>query len=1492
MQNYYSLTHPQKRIWYIEKLYPDTPIYNIGGPIRIKGPVNFKLLEKSINILVKKNEGLRLRFTQRNGEAFQYVSEYNWHNLDVLDFSSYKNPEEELNKWIEKAAKTPFLIENERLFYFALFKIAEDDNGYFVKFHHIISDGWSINIMTEQICSTYMKLLRDEEIDDSSENSYIDYIEREREYLASERFLKNKNYWNNKYDKLPDTLLNKVSDTIEGKRKTSRLSEELSLKVKKFAEDNKVSLNTFFVSLFLIYLYKTTQVDDIIIGTPVLNRTGNKEKRVFGMFTSTMAPRFNIKKEDTLSETMSMVNDELIKCYYNQKYPYDLLVQDLELKKKGIDSLFGACVNYYNTNLNAELNGFPIENVEFYNGYQTYSLQLIIRDWSCSGALTMDIDYNIHDYSDTHIDDMFVRLTYLIEQIITRDMKIGQTCLLFEEEKNELLYKFNSTYSKYPKDKTICQLFEEQVARVPAKIAISFNDDELTYGELNEKANQLARVLINHGVKKESIVGMLTTHSTETIIGILAVLKAGGAYLPIDPDSPDNRINYMLNDSNCKILLTNFELSANIIFNNKIINLKNKNLFKGEKVDLKTPSQPNDLVYVIYTSGSTGSPKGVMIENKGLVNYICWAKKMYINDENDVFPLYSSLAFDLTVTSIFTPLISGCKIIVYRDKDNEYEHVLYRILKENKATIIKLTPSHLSLIKEVDNKNSSVKKFIVGGEDLKVSLAKAIHDSFEGNIAIFNEYGPTETVVGCMIHKYDHEKDLQSSVPIGIPADNVQIYILDEALSPILPNIAGELYISGDGVTRGYLNNPELTKEKLCTNPFMTNGTMYKSGDLARFNNEGKIEYLGRIDQQIKIRGYRIELGEIEKHLLRHELIKDAVVIDIDNNESKFLCAYIIKYGDVTASELQKYLSSFLPEYMIPIYFIELTSMPLTSNGKVDRRKLPVAELPEAMPTTCTTSKTDNKLFDVIAGVLNIERAAETDNFFHMGGDSIKAIQISSKMNEAGLKIRPRDILSHPKLKDMIFYVDNLETTDVCQKDCDGVIKPSPVVAWFFAQNFKHPNYYNQSVLLKLKKNIDIKKLRIVFNKLIEHHDSLRINYNSKTGDLFYNSKHLRKQFNVEKYNLSEYSLAEQYSQLIQIGTQMKSSFNIENDVLIKACVLNLGPQGKRLLLCAHHLVIDMISWRIIIDDICTMLKQISSMDKINLPLKTHSFQNWADALDLYEFNNLIEEKSYWQDILNHEFNIPADRIVGDGSIGKNQIIKREICSDETQKILSQANTAFNTEPKDILISALLLTIVSLWNMNEIVIEFEGHGRDDIFDNIDVSRTVGWFTNIYPLRFKVQSDDLSLLIKDVKEHFRKVPINGMGFGILKYLHKALNDKGQKYIRFNYLGNFNNDFENEFFSLSNEETGNESDLYNYISSLFDVNCFVLDGKMNIIISFQNNDFSIKTMDRFINVFEENLKTLITFCCNKKSVDFTPSDFDSVKLSQSDLDNLLS
>jgi amino acid adenylation domain-containing protein/non-ribosomal peptide synthase protein (TIGR01720 family) len=1485
---YYNLTHPQKRIWYIDKVNLNSPLHNIGGCLKINAIIDVEVMKETLNILIKNNEGLRLRFLEKNGQAVQYVSNFAKENIDFIDFSDYENPREEQIKWAENLFKRNFKLEDSQLYYFAIYKISKNEYGVLVNIHHIIADGWSLMLIEKQICEIYSKLIKDEQICFDEHCSYIDFIKEEEEYLSSERFIKNKGFWKEKFDNMPEEFLYRTSNNLEANRKSFNIDSELSNKIKRFVCNKKCSLNTFFIVALLIYMNKITYKKDLVIGTPVFNRTSKKQKGMIGMFTSTVPFRFTLDTGLNVENLIKLINHELKLCLINQKYPYDFLIKDLGLSKLGYDSLFKVSVNYYNFKYVTNIGGGNANIEEYYSGNQSYSLQLTVKEWE-DDNITLNFDYKKAEYSDQGINVMYDSIINITKQIlINENMKVRDIKLLSKDDINNKVYRLNSTKNYYPK-KTVYELFEEQAIKNPNKIALEFKERSLTYRELNEKSNQLANHLRERGINTGAIVGIIETHSIELIISILGVLKAGGAYLPIDPSYPVERINYMLQDSESIMLLTNFEVNKEINFKGNITNIKNIDLNSYSKESLIKTNGLNNLVYIIYTSGSTGKPKGVMIEHQGLTNYICWAKKMYLKDNNEVMALYSSISFDLTVTSIFTPLISENKIVIYNNDDQEF--VLYKILRENKATVVKLTPAHLTLLKVMDNRNSNIKRLIVGGENLKVSLAKEIYNSFNKNIEIYNEYGPTETVVGCMIYKYDEEKDRDISVPIGYPADNVQIYILDNDLNIVPTGLVGEIYVSGDGVARGYLNREELTHEKFIDNPFIEGQRMYKTGDTARYLENGAIEYAGRIDNQVKIRGHRIELGEIERYLLENQSVKDAVVtLKEDSLGNKLINAYIVCKREITNLELKNWLSKFLPKYMIPTNFIFMDQLPLTLNGKVNYALLPEPIKAEKEFIKYKT-EVEKELVITMEEILGVENISMNDNYYQLGGDSIKAIQISSKLKNKGLNIKVKDILAYDSIEEIAAEVEESQVVRVInQEQSQGTIERTPIIEWFFNQGFLNQNTYNQYVLLEYNGVLDISKVIAGVNKLIEHHDGLRINYDKKSNKLYFNNEHLNNFSYFKYFDLSQCGNDEQCRNVKRLIDKANISFDIENSLLFRVTMFGFNDNRQALLFAAHHLIVDGISWRIILDDFLSILKQLDNSEKIKLPMKTHSFKEWAEALQDYSKKDYSKEKDYWQSILDKNLSYHVGLNEEKDIVKTSNVLTKELDEDTLNELMKKVNEIYNIEFNEVLIIALVLTINNLTNKDDVIIELERHGREIINDYIDVSRTVGWFTSMYPAYFKIEHEKLDSNIKSLKEQLRDIPNKGFNYSILKFLNKELKEPENKYIRFNYLGDFDNIIDKEKLDVSNIEFGLDSDKENSLTALIDIAVMIVDRKLKVSATYSNTMFKDETIQKFIDRYIDILKLILDQCADKHFKEFTPSDFDAVDISQEDLDIL--
>lgn len=1492
----YPLTHPQKRIWYTEKIHSGISINNIGGTVRIYGPIDFKLLERAINTFIKVTEGIRLQVLEIDGNAAQYVKEYENEKIDFFDFSQLKDSQNLFETWVSKEARTPFNFENSKLYYFAMFKISENYCGYLLKFHHIISDGWSINIVTKQIFDYYERLLNGNGISEIKGESYLEYLKTERAYLQSERFLKNKKFWNDKFDTLLGLNNERKSENNIGKRKSFVLDLETTKQVYSFIEEVKCSLNTFFAAILVLYISKLTNNNDIVIGTPILNRSGKKEKNIFGMFTSTMPFRYLVDQNQTFIEHIKGINSELMSFLFNQKYPYELLVKDIELKKKDFGRLFDISLNYYNSKLNYKFLGMDVDNVEFYNGYQENSLQIIVKDWTESGKIQFDFDYK-SCYTDIDIENLYCRIADL-----TSKLSQNWNCSLLEadivpyKERVRLFNDFNETIAQYPKEKSIQILFEEQVKRTPKSHALIIDDKILTYNELNKKANQLADFLSQEGTKKGDIVGLMITHSFEVIISILAILKCGAAFLPIEPESPDERVKFILKDSGVKLLLVNYELPLSFGFDGRIVNINTIVLEGYSEGNPKITGTSSDLAYVIYTSGSTGNPKGVLVGQRNLVNYIWWAKKNYIKSSDDVFGFYSSIAFDLTITSMFTPLVCGCKVAIYRDDRDEY--VLYRILKDNLVTILKLTPSHLSLIKELDLKDFSIRRFIVGGENLKTELARKINEIFNGTVEIYNEYGPTETTVGCMIYLYSDEDDNEISVPIGHPADNVQIYILDSNQKPVPEGRTGEIYISGDGVTFGYLNRDELTNERFLSNPFILGKKTYKSGDLGRFIKRGVITYEGRADEQIKIRGFRIEVGEIEARIMHNCDIKSAaVVVREDDKRDKFLCAYYESIHEIQEGKLRQNLRNFLPEYMIPKYFIKVDRIPLTRNGKVDKNALLEFNSNERNDeaTLKPSSKKDKIIVEIIEEVLDIDRIKSGENFYQLGGDSIKAIQISSKLRSKGIILKVKDILSKYRIEDIFSFALEVKEKETSENLISGNIENTPIISWFFLQSFKEPSFYNQSVLLKINGDISVEVFEDAFKKLIILHDALRINYNPKIKQLYYNSKHLDTEYKINVFNLSELNDEQQSKSFAEISQKEKSSLNIENSLLIKSCLFDMGSKGTYLMITAHHLVVDGVSWRILLTDMYEIIQDIlnnnnQSYFEKQIKNRRSSFKDWASCLHANKEKLVAPYKDFHHGYTNYNTKNDVCENIASFEMGNVITESFEINHEEIKLLQKDANRPFNTNSRDLLITSLLLTVQEYFSLDKIAIEIEGHGREDIFEGVDILRTVGWFTNLYPVSFSVQNINISEIIKDVKETIRKFSDNGLGLGVLKYLMNLNSAKQTPLIRFNYLGDFGVEFHNSIFLLLTESSGLDYSEKNHLTSKLDMNLILINGNLKVNLIFDGIFFEEPVAKKFCSSYAKNIKRVILFCANKENIEFTPSDFDAINITQEELNIL--
>ncbi len=1490
--NLFPLTHHQKRILNIENLYPDTAINHIGGLVQINGKLHLETLQKAIQLCIRQTESLRIRLVKQEESVLQYIEEKTQVHVPSADFTQTDYPFERMLDWAEREFKIPFSLYDGALAQFYVFQTDEATCGYLIKCHHIVADGWSMKIIIDKIKNLYMQLTAGEPLTEEADN-YSILIEKEKKYLSSSRYHKDAAFWKDEFSHLPDTFLSKSSAHIAGKRKRYKMEQEHSSAVYEFIQQQGSSLNALFTASLFWYLSKITGENDFIIGTPVLNRSGKKEKSTAGMTVSTMPFRKKTEHEICFSDFLQEVNSDYMKYFLHQRYPYDELVKELQLAKQGYDQLFQIYINSYNTDLASDISGCHVEYDELYNGSQPYSLQIAVKEWDEGGAIELQFDYKVSDYSESDIQLLNDRLQRLILLVIENpEMKLRNLSLLTEQEKRDEIVKWNQTRADYPKDQTIDQLFQGKAAQHPFYTAIEDGSKQVSYQELDKRSNQIARYLIHKGISRGHFAAVSMKHSPDLIAVLLGILKAGGAYVPIDPEYPAERIQYILENSEAAFFITDplFETDCRLPSHVKKISFDCAMFHDLDTGQLDIKNDPSDIAYMIYTSGSTGQPKGVMIEHQSLVNYIISASQNYTSSQDDSFALYSSIAFDLTVTSIYTPLVTGNKIIIYRQEDLS-EFILHRIVKEKKTAVIKLTPAHLALLKDENLSDSSIKRMIVGGEQLPVSLARQVTESSDHCIEIFNEYGPTEATVGCMIHKYNPKQDKQASVPIGIPLQNTEIYLLDEQLQPVLPGSQGELYISGDNVARGYWKRPNLQKERFLDNPFIKDRKMYKTGDLAKRSSSGLLEYAGRKDHQIKLKGYRIELGEIELALLSLEDIDEAVVIDFaDSQGRKQLAAYVVSSTKTTAAlELRKKLSDKLPVFMVPAYFIHMDRIPLTQNGKTDREALPDPLLSQEQ-TYCNLDEKQKAaeavLLETAKEILGQTDIRPEDHFYQLGGDSIKAIQFVSKMKEKGLFIRTQDILTYPVFRELVSVVTSKQAPSIPQQKAEGRVMDTPITKWFWSLNLKCEHFWHQSVMLTAKKEISLENVKAILSVLISHHDALRMTVEKESMTLVYHNEDIEP--HIEYCDVSSLPEGEQTKQIAVIGQEMREKTDLYNDVLFKTGVIK-AKEKTHLLFTAHHLIADGVSWQILIDDFLSLLHSTNKQEGKGLPLKTHSYQEFSASINEYADSREAEEEySYWAEKVRKIEPLYGLRAEG-SKVKDSKKLKRVLSRQLTQKLLSEANEAYQTQTNDLLLTALIRACRQCTGKDVISLELEGHGREPLKEHLDFSRTFGWFTAMYPAVFQTEAD-LPAQIRSVKENIRSIPNKGIGYGALTYLSKRMPDHIKPELRFNYLGEVDRFLADKpEYSMTYLNSGAESSPENDLTVSLDLTAGIYDGQLTVDLSCSGL-YQTEDMEQLLDEFSVQLTELAEHCCKQESVEYTPSDFETASLSMEELDSL--
>jgi amino acid adenylation domain-containing protein len=1026
VSDFYSASLAQKGLFILEEQFENIDTtYNLPVSILIEGKIDRNRLEEVFHTLIKRHESLRTSFKFVDGNLFQVVHE-------KIDFELGFIYADECNvKRIMKEFVKPFDLYVAPLIRSLLVKIDDIRFVLLIDTHHIISDGVSYRILIREIADIYSgKELPPLEI------QYRDYCVWQTEMLRNNILSDQEKYWINVFsDKvpmldLPTDFSRPVLKSFEGERLNFVLGNALGSRLNKLAVETKTTLFMSLVTAYNILLSKYTGQEDILIGTLASGRTNSKTDNLIGVFINTLALRSYPQNSKTFLQLLNEIKERIVKIFENQDYQFQQLVAKLgltrDLARNPMFDVAFVMQNMGNPAIElADLKFYPYE----YMGMGS-KFDLLFELYEKDSELVLTIEYCTKLFKRETIQMMALYYENILNQISTNlFLTLSDITMMSDEQKNSVLIDFNNTALRYSKYKTIHKLIEEQVVKTPENTALVFNGSRLTYKELNEKSNQLARVIRAKGINPDNIVGIMINRSLEMVIGILGVLKAGGAYLPIDPEYPKERIEYMLKDSGTKLLLTSGILKERVEFDGETMEIDSNNLYRGESINLEPLNKPTDLAYVIYTSGSTGKPKGVMIEHRAVNNFIKgMTEKINFQQGKSILAL-TTISFDIFLLEIILPLTLGMKSIIADERQQRVPQLINQLIIENRINILQTTPSRLHLIMG-DNLCKTVldglEYLLVGGEIFPQYLLNDLKKFYKGKI--YNMYGPTETTVWSIVKDLTDEDDIN----IGKPIANTQIYIVDKNNNLQSIGIAGELCISGDGLARGYLNKYELTEEKFVPNPFVFGEKMYRTGDLAKWLPNGEILFLGRIDHQVKIRGFRIELGEVQAQLLAYDLVKEAIVVDITSeNGEKHLCAYIATNEKINVSELRSFLTKKIPDYMVPSFFVQLKKLPQTPNGKIDRNALPDPKNVSNTEVEYIAPETElqSKIAMIWQKVLERDKVGIDEDFFKLGGHSLLAIKLEVEMEKNDLHVDYLDLYKYKTIRQIASYFE--------RKGCD-----------------------------------------------------------------------------------------------------------------------------------------------------------------------------------------------------------------------------------------------------------------------------------------------------------------------------------------------------------------------------------------------------------------------------------------------------------------------
>jgi amino acid adenylation domain-containing protein/non-ribosomal peptide synthase protein (TIGR01720 family) len=1506
----FRLSPQQRHLWSLEG---QGPIHASQAVVRLAGRLDRAGLRRAVAATVARHEVLRTTFRRRSGVKvpFQVVAEAAeplWNEAVAMAGEAWPSPrhlrEERLRLSLDEASGS--------LLRASLGRLDDATHVLVLTLPALCADSRSLGSLVAEIARAY-----GERGTGNGEEpvQFLEFSEWQHGVLEDPESAAGRQHWR-ELDlstllplKLPFPSPPAAGVEPEPLRVRVAVEPRLKAGLEAVAAARQADLPAVLLTCWQLLLWRLTGQADIVVGAVCDGRKFEELRDALGLFARAVPVHARWEPHFRFRDMLRRVRQALGTAVELQ----ELLVRGEGEAPRGL----GAVEVHFE--VVEEPSPVRVEGVEIYMLSSRSRIDRCRLKLVCvldGDSLALELEHDPRVLPSPAAGHLAARLLALLESAAAGDESpVGDLDDVGQGTRHWLLRELNDTVANTAVE-PVHLAFERWARRRPERIAVRSEEEALSYGELNRRANRLAVRLRALGVGPETVVPLFTERSIEMVVGLLGILKAGGAYLPLDPGLPRQRLAFLLEETCPPVLVAQRGWMDKLPPQTaRIVDLDGDPSEPGGvgEADPAPLAGPGNAVYVLFTSGSTGQPKGVVVEHRQLAGYVAAVSRRLDLGEGASYALVSTFAADLGNTVLFPALCSGgCLHVISGERATDpraYAEYAHR----HGIDCLKIVPTHFSALLQTESPERVVPRrlLVLGGEACSWELVEQVA-SLAPDCRVLNHYGPTETTVGVTTQQLAPdpwpEGERPVRPPLGLPLANGRAYVLGADRVPVAPGATGELYLGGGGVTRGYLGRPELTAERFVPDPFGPEPgvRLYRTGDLVRRAADGRLEFIGRADDQVKLRGFRIELGEIETALAGHPQVRaTAVVLREDEPDKKRLVAYVVPSGEAPgAQELREHLQERLPDSMVPSSFVFLAAFPLTPNGKLDRRSLPAPDVSEGRVSYAPpTTGAEARLAEIWQEILRLDRVGIYESFFALGGDSILAIQVIARARKAGLELQPWQIFQHQTIADLAAAVASGTAPVMEQGPVEGEVCLTPIQHWFFTRKAANLHHWNQAALLETHRSIDPAVLEAALARLQAHHDMLRTRFEPAPAGWRQVIQAEAGGVACTRVDLTALPPSIRRTEMERAAEALQGSLNISLGPLLRAAAFFLEPEGPgRLLLIVHHLVVDGVSWRFLIEDLRNVYDSLAAGEEPSLPPRTSSFPHWAERL--YEHvaaGKLDGELAYWSSLAGARIPpLPMDHSGGCDDVGSARTLSIELTEDETRLLLQEVPAAYRTQINDVLLTALAMAFRS-WTGGRLMVRMEGHGREPLFEDVDLSRTVGWFTVHFPVLLQLpegEGDRPGECLKAVKEQLRRAPARGIGFGLLKHLgdpetRERLSAVPAPQVTLNYLGQFDQVLsDGSWLRPARESCGPTRDAADERDSRIEVTGMVLGNRLRMAFTYGGALYDATTVESLAESFRAWLRELIAHCVSPEAGGFTPSDFPLAGLDEESLGRLSS